>query len=148
MNWWTSMFEDLPRNERRLALRAEEKARKTGAWGGWVTIPVTPGMIAGRGWPQQVSRAHRNRCFCVLERPLPDGTLHLAVSSLSQRRPSWWEMQRIKNEIAWEDVTAVEVYPPQAEVVDGAEMFHIWVLPAPLPFSLWHDGRSSIATAA
>lgn len=138
----------LPRNERRLALRAEEKARRSGAWGPWETISVTPGMIAGRGWPRQVRHARRNCAFVVLERPLPDGTLHLAVSSLSQRRPSWWEMQRIKNEIAGEKATAVEVYPPQAEVVDGAEMFHIWVLPAPLPFSLWEYGKPSIATGA
>lgn len=141
-------FESLPRNERRLALRAEEKARKTGAWGAWVTIPVTPGMIAGRGWPQTVQRAHRNRCFCVLERPLADGTIHLAVTSLSQARPTWWEMQRIKNELAGEEATAVEVYPPQHEVVDGADMFHIWVMPAPLPFSLFRDQPPAMSTAA
>ena len=33
--------------------------------------------------------------------------------------------------------TAVEVYPPSDQVVDGADMFHIWVLPEPLPFSLY-----------
>lgn len=141
------VFEDLPRNERRLALRAEEKARKSGAWGAWVTIPVTPGMIPGRGWSQRVTRAHRNRVFAVLERPLAGGAVHLAVSSLSQRRPTWWEMQRIKNEIAGEGATAVEVYPPQAEVVDGTDMFHIWVVPTPLPYSLWWDSAST-ATAA
>ena len=130
-------FETLPRNERRLVLRDEQKARKSGAWGAWERISITSGMIGGNGWTRQVVAAHRNRCFCVLERPLPDGTIHLGVSSLSQVRPTWWEMQRIKNEIAGEGATAVEVYPPQGEVVDEADMFHIWVLPAPLPFSLF-----------
>lgn len=130
-------FEGLSRTERRLVLQAEARARKTGDWGPWERFPVSPGMIGGRGWTREIVLAHRNRCFCVLERPLPDGTIHLGVSSLSQIRPTWWEMQRIKNEIAGESATAVEVYPPGAEVVDGADMFHIWVLPAPLPFSLF-----------
>ena len=45
--------------------------------------------------------------------------------------------ERIKDEIAGPDATAVEVYPPQAEIVDDADMYHLWVLPAPLPFSLF-----------
>ncbi len=46
-------------------------------------------------------------------------------------------MQRIKDEIAGPDATAIEVYPPHAEIVDQADMFHIWVVPGPLPFSLF-----------
>ena len=53
-------------------------------------------------------------------------------------------MQRIKNEIASITATAVEVYPPSSEVVDGAHMFHIWVLTDPLPFGL---ARSATPTA-
>lgn len=75
------------------------------------------------------------------------------MASLSAIRPSWWEMQRIKDELAGKGCTAVEVYPPADEVVDDADMFHIWVLPEPLAFSLaprpsaalrqgsWHLGR-------
>lgn len=48
-------------------------------------------------------------------------------------------MQRIKNELAGEDATAIEVYPPQADVIDQADMFHIWVLRGRLPFGL-HKG--------
>lgn len=61
---------------------------------------------------------------------------HLAIASLSGERPTWWEMQRIKDELAGPDAMAVEVYPPAAEVVDEADMFHIWVLPQPLTFGL------------
>ena len=35
--------------------------------------------------------------------------------------------------------TAIEVYPPQADVIDQADMFHIWVLRGRLPFGL-HKG--------
>lgn len=124
------------RNERRMILRAEEQARKTGKWPAWEVVDIRPGMIPGNGWSQRVTKAHRNWVFSVLERPLANGVVHYAVSSLSQIRPTWWEMQRIKNELAGEAATAVEVYPPQSEVVDEANMFHFWVLPDGLPFSL------------
>lgn len=128
------------RNERRIILRAERGKRAAGAWGPWETIPLPTG-VPGTGWCREVRAAHRNKVFAVLDRPIAGGVRHLAVSSLSGERPSWWEMQRIKNELAGETSTAVEVYPPQSEVVDGADMFHIWVMLAPLPFSLFEAGK-------
>ena len=74
--------------------------------------------------------------FSVLDRPAEAGVRHLAVSSLSGTRPTWREMQRIKNELAGQDATAIEVYPPQDQLVDEADMFHIWVLRGRLPFGL------------
>lgn len=127
---------DFDRNQRRQILKAEERARATGLWGAWEAIEM-PNGIAPRGWLKEIARAHRNKVFSVLERPLANGVIHLAVSSLSEIRPSWWEMQRIKCELAGETTTAVEVYPPSDEVVDEANMFHIWVLPEALPFSLY-----------
>ena len=126
------------RKERRILLRAEERRRASGDWGAWKTATL-PNGTGGRGWNRQVRQIHRNAVFAVLSRPPPDGHTHLAISSLSGLRPSWWEAQRIKNEIAGEGATAVEVYPPQAEVVDGADMYHLWVLPSGLPFSLYGD---------
>ncbi|EHK57726.1 hypothetical protein MAXJ12_08384 [Mesorhizobium alhagi CCNWXJ12-2] len=129
------------RQERRQILKDEQRARSTGKWGPWEVVPVTPDMMGGRGWTREITRAHRNGVFCVLERQLPSGVVHLAVTSASQQRPTWWEMQRIKNELGSETATAVEVYPPQSEVVDGADMFHIWLLPKPLSFSLYWKPR-------
>ena len=129
-------FDALPRHIRRDALARAAKARKAGAWGAWELVRFRAGTVAKEGWPADFERAHRNAVFSVLDRTLPDGTRHLAISSLSGERPSWREAQRIKNELAGPDATAVEVYPPEAEVVDAAPMYHLWVLPAPLPFSL------------
>lgn len=123
------------RQERRLLLRAEERARRTGDWGEWETLTFPRGS-AGDGWAADFTVAHRNRVFSVLDRTLGNGVRHLAVSSLSQERPTWWEMQRIKCDLSGKQSTAVEVYPPSDQVVDGADMFHIWVLPEPLSFGL------------
>lgn len=46
-------------------------------------------------------------------------------------------MQRIKDELAGVRATGVEIYPPHDEIVDGANMYHLWIVPAPLPFGLW-----------
>lgn len=128
------------RNERRLLLSEERRRRASGDWGVWETIPLPHGT-GGPGWNRDVREAHRNRVFCVLLRPVGNVATHLAITSLSGERPTWWEAQRIKNEIAGDDATAVEVYPPQAEVVDEADMYHLWVVPDPLPFSIFMDRR-------
>lgn len=128
-------FDELPRNQRRQLLSEEAKRRKTGAWGLWETITFTAGSV-GRGWCADFETAHKNRVFSVLDRTLPDGTRHLAITSLSEIRPSWPEMQRIKDELAGAERTAVEVYPPRAEIVDDADMYHLWVLPHSLNFTL------------
>jgi hypothetical protein len=120
---------------RRKLLNAEANNRADGTWGDWRTLDFPPGS-AGTGWAAEFTVAHRNRVFCVLDRLLDNGVRHLAVSSLSGIRPNWHEMQRIKDSIAGPHMTAVEVYPPTPEIVDEADMFHIWVLPGPLPFSL------------
>ena len=127
-----------PRSIRRSKLRDEARLRASGYWGPWQHIPL-PNGAPGDGWCREVRAVHRNAVFAVLDRPV--GLVrHLAVSSLSGVRPSWWEMQRIKNELAGEAATAVEVYPPQSEVVDGADVFHIWVMPGDLAFSLYRAG--------
>lgn len=125
------------RNERRVVLRAEAQARASGKWSAWEIIPLPQGVPHTTGWAREVRTALRNNVFSVLRRRLASGVIHLAVSSLSQIRPTWHEMQRIKDEIAGADVTAVEVYPPHDQIVDGADMFHIWVVP-PLDFGLHH----------
>jgi hypothetical protein len=125
----------LDRATRRKVLHEEAKNRSDGTWGDWETLAFPKGS-AGTGWASEFTVARRNKVFCVLDRVLENGVRHLAVSSLSGIRPSWREMQRIKDSIAGPDLTAVEVYPPVPEIIDQADMFHIWVLPGPLPFSL------------
>lgn len=126
---------NVDRAQRRMLLKAEECNRANGAWGKWETLTFPKGTI-GTGWTYGFATAHKNKVFSVLDRTLESGIRHLAVSSLSGIRPTWREMQRIKDELAGCDMTAVEVYPPAMQIVDEADMFHIWVLTAPLPFGL------------
>lgn len=41
----------------------------------------------------------------------------------------WQDKQRIKNELAGEDAEAVELYPAESRLVDGANQYHLWCLP-------------------
>lgn len=127
----------LPRHQRRQILTEEKRNRKAGTWGAWETITFPPRSVFPTGWAACFTKAHKNRVFSVLDRYDASGVRHLAVSSLSGERPTWPEMQRIKDELAGPDATAVEVYPPKNEVVDDADMFHLWVLPGDLNFSLY-----------
>jgi hypothetical protein len=136
----------LPRHQRRSILKEEERRRACGDWGPWELLSFPRGS-ACRGWAAEFVRAHRNAVFSVLDRHVGP-VRHLAIASLSQIRPTWPEMQRIKNELAGADATAVEVYPPQLEVVDEAPMYHLWVLPQPLEFGLWHVRADDAADAA
>ncbi len=56
---------------------------------------------------------------------------------------SWTDVQRIKREVLHDgaDRVGVEVYPREADVVDQANMYHLWVLPPgfEFPFGL-HRG--------
>ncbi len=123
----------VPQKQAKKLIQTEAARRRTGNWGDWETMPGP--FSEQRGWLSQCTRAHVNRVFSVLERNVGD-VVHLAVSSLSERRPTWPEMQRIKDEIAGPDATAVEVYPLHDEIVDEANMYHIWVLPEHLGFGL------------
>ena len=128
------VLSNVDRNVRRYLLKAEAQNREDGTWGAWEILTFPAGSV-GKGWAHDFTKAHKNRVFSVLDRNV-NGVRHLAVASLSGIRPTWREMQRIKDELAGCDKTAVEVYPPAMEIVDEADMFHIWVLPGPLAFGL------------
>jgi hypothetical protein len=122
--------------ERRTYLENEKRARSSGIWGPW-EIKTFPKGSAGCAWAAEFTKAHKNKVFSVLDRTLPDGTRHLAITSLSGERPSWPEMQKIKSELATPESMGVEVYPPDAEIVDDADMYHLWILPVPLGLSIY-----------
>lgn len=48
---------------------------------------------------------------------------------------SWEDLQRLKSECGRGERDAVEIFPRDGDVVNVANMRHLWVLPGPLPFA-------------
>lgn len=64
---------------------------------------------------------------------------HLWIRAHDGSMPrSWSDLQRIKNQLAGFERLAVEVFPPDSELVDFANIAHLWVYPSgcALPFGL------------
>lgn len=56
--------------------------------------------------------------------------LHLAIRRHDGHEvEAWSDLQRIRNEIVGAERVAIEVYPSDAEVIDSANMRHLFVLP-------------------
>lgn len=130
-----------PRDQRRLAVKWEREALRTGNWGPWEHFDMPDGLPRGGGWCREVRRVSRNRLYAVLDRPVPTDwgiVHHLAIRTASSLEPPWRDKQRIKDEMFGEAFTAVEVMPPRGELIDEADMYHIWVLPNGflLPFTI------------
>jgi hypothetical protein len=57
---------------------------------------------------------------------------------------SWDDLQRLKAEAGYADAWAVEIYPPELEIVNVAPMRHLWLLPE-APAFCWLRGREARA---
>jgi hypothetical protein len=54
---------------------------------------------------------------------------------------TWEEIQDVKNEIGFKDKDCVEIYPARENVVNVANMRHVWVMDELLPFSWKKNSR-------
>lgn len=112
--------------------------------------PVTLTEVPRNTWSEPMltairgpRRVWRSREFLVQEflEPAAGVLVRLSVNrtQLSGGRWSenitWDELQRIKREVGYGTSDAVEVYPCDADVVNVANMRHLWVLAEPLPFA-------------
>jgi hypothetical protein len=58
------------------------------------------------------------------------GAVHLAIRRHDGAEVHGWsDLQRIKSELIGPTRVAIEIYPPDAELVDDANMRHLFVLP-------------------
>jgi hypothetical protein len=128
--------------QQRQAAKSFERRGLRGHWGEWRKSPLPAGIPGSRtgGWCQEVRETWANNLYVVLIRPFLDddgnGVIHLAIRTASNLEPPWRDMQRIKNEICGAEATAVQVMPPSSELIDEADMYHMWVLSIRLPFTL------------
>lgn len=105
--------------------------------------PVTLREIPREAWPKRDHsderriQAWRSRDFLVQAFHEGGGIIRLSInrSSIDMRTARWrdgitWdELQRLKAEAGYGDHCAVEVYPPDADVINVANVRHLWVLP-------------------
>jgi hypothetical protein len=111
-------------------------------WGNWINRSDT--LIYhpfNRNGAKVMKEAYANLILSVQvsEQETVWGTVtHLWVRRHDSQPLTWREMQRIKNELIGPERVAVEVYPAVSELIDQANMYHLWVLPEgfTLPFSL------------
>lgn len=95
-----------------------------------------------------ITRVMRSRGFLVqvYEAPRP-AIVRLSVLRTGldtaggwQQDITWEDLQRLKREAGYGKHDAVEVFPPDADVVNVANIRHLWILePGCLPFA-WRAG--------
>lgn len=93
-------------------------------------------------WPNHgapgVLRVFRSRHFLVQEfAAVAPAIVRLSVNRAAitadggwRQDITWEELQRLKREAGYGDFDAVEVFPPDTDVVNVANMRHLWILPA------------------
>lgn len=100
----------------------------------WQTM--MPAQSSGPGAPQglagvdeQFVGAWKNDTYTVWEFRLAAWT-HLSIKR-NDRHPihDWRHLQQIKNDVCGPQREAVELYPASDRVNDGANQYHLWVLP-------------------
>lgn len=72
-----------------------------------------------------------------------ESAMHLSIRHQKRKAiRDWRHFQRIKNELAGVEREAIEVFPPESQLVDTANQYHLFVLPvgATSPFT-WNAGR-------
>lgn len=126
----------MSRTKRKAARDAFEKA-----WS-WTDRSEAKEMAPNQGpWGRCIS-IHVSSLYVVLvyERATALGqVVHLAVRRADSKPGiGWSHLQRIKNDLVGPERLAIEIYPPESEIVDEAHMYHLWVLPIghALPFGL------------
>lgn len=118
------------------------------------TYPVNLVQIPKGDWPpsslpedKRPSEAWRSREFLVSVYYKENGVERLSVNRTSHNGESWeegisWDdLQRLKSECGRGDRDAVEIYPADKDLVNVANMRHIFVLPE--PFHLTWRGKKS-----
>lgn len=104
-------------------------------------------------WPagdqRNLSMVFRSRQFLAQVYEEADGIVRISVIKAAigddgrwKDGIAWEQLQWIKAQCGFGNRQAVEIFPPDAHVVNVANMRHLWVLPEPLPFG-WKPRQSA-----
>jgi len=99
--------------------------------------------------PRPPLRVWRSRDFLVQLCRDPSGKERLsinrtAIDSTGRWKDGirWEELQRLKAEAGFGDVQAVEIYPSNEDVVNDANIRHLFLMREPLPFAWTKDNAA------
>jgi hypothetical protein len=105
-------------------------------------LPETLQPVSAEDFPKVNSglfAVWRSRSFLVQAFAEKNGVIRLSVnrSKLGTdgrwlENITWEELQTLKRQAGYGDYYAIEVYPIDKDVVNVANMRHLWVLPSPL----------------
>lgn len=124
---------------RRLTERDQQREIVKGAAQRWQAMVEVPRET----WPTSMMSAKplrfwKNNKYTCIEFPSRETEFglvrHLLIQRVTAERISRWDhLQRIKNETAGPWAVAIEMYPPESQVVNDCHVCHLWVLPERFP---------------
>ena len=85
--------------------------------------------------PPGMTRAYRNTRYTVMVYDNTRVTTGFCTKALIQKHDDtpivghWAEMQKIKNEIFGPEVTAIEYYPAESNLIDQHNIYWMWIFP-------------------
>lgn len=121
--------------------RAERRRNGLGKETKWITQPSPKSSGRFSGWLGEMDRAYSNGKYAVMIRTIETewGTVdHACIRNVASSDIPWRDKQKIKNELFGQDRTAIEVFPTEEDLVDAANMYHLWIFKKgfKLPFGL------------
>ena len=110
-------------------------------------------QVPKESWPIKMydpkrSQVWVNAYFLVQEFKEADGVIRLSINTTSMDASGRWKdgitwdaLQEIKNAVGYQDRDAVEIFPAQKDLVNVANMRHLWIVPESIPFAWRKDGH-------
>lgn len=111
-------------------------------WGPWeyrpqAFDPAYVRKVAGGqhvAWAKGLVLAALNQVYSVQGRTVETDefgdVLHLIIRRHdNDTQVSWWDLQVIKSDLAGANRVAIQVFPQDVDIVDDANLYHLWVLP-------------------
>lgn len=104
-------------------------------------------LSTNKNAPPWMTRCFMNNRYVVMindNAPMTNSVT--AIKAMVQRHDDkpipnhWAEMQRIKNEIFGPEITAIEYYPAEQNLMNDANIYWLWILPEhKLPLAILHE---------
>ena len=134
----TAGVSEAPREVRRAAYKQERAERRSGRWSPWrrasEEMVARAYELSKDCWLREVHTVWTNGWMNVSVRTIHHNAMGFAVDhaflrTALQDELTWKEKQRIKDELFGENRMAVEVFPRKTDLIDAADLYHLWVFP-------------------